>query len=208
MKKFTGFFAVLFFAAFFVYAQTVDLTYAVSMTATGWGPFVRSAETAGTPSVRRQAEAVRVRVNTDIPGTIRYRVFVGGVWSDWKYHNEIAGEAISNKLMESIQVELTGELADKYDVQYMVFQNTAWTSWAANGASAGVTGQRRYVEAIQITLTENRQATPAGSATTTPTRRTPPPPPPPPPTTPAVAPAPAPTPATPQQPAAPSGGRR
>ena len=178
MKKIAVFFVVLLFATAFVNAQnTAVISYSVAMTASGWGPFVSSAEQAGQPGQRRQAEALRVRINqTDIPGTVRFRVHAGGSWSEWKYNNDVAGVIGQNKPIEAIQVELTGDLDDRYDVQYMVFQNNAWTPWVANGVDAGVFGQRRFVEAVQIILTENKAGRrPAGG------RRAPPPPPPPPP---------------------------
>ena len=178
MKKFTGLVVMLFVTAFVVYAQqSAVISYSVAMTSSGWSAFVASAETAGQPGQRRQAEALRVRINpTDIPGTVRFRVNAGGAWSDWKYNNDIAGVIGQSKPIEAIQVELTGELDDKYDVQYMVYQGGNWTAWAANGDTAGAINQKRFVEAVQIILTENKAGRrPQGG------RRPPPPPPPPPP---------------------------
>ena len=177
MKKFAGLIALLFTAGI-VYAQnTAVISYSVAMTTTGWSNFVSSAETAGTPGMKRQAEALRVRINnTDIPGTVRFRVNAGGSWSEWKYNNDVAGVVGQNRPIEAIQVELTGDLDDRYDVQYMVYQGGNWTNWSSNGDSAGVTGQRRFVEGVQIILTENRAGKrPQGG------KRPPPPPPPPPP---------------------------
>jgi len=175
MKRFTVFFALLLLATFALSAQTATVQANVAMTSTGWSGFVADGP-AGTTGARRQAEAIRLRVNTEIPGTIRYRVYAGGAWSEWKYHNDIAGVVGQNKPITSVQIELTGELDDRFDVQYTVFQGGNWTPWIANGADGGDTRSRTFVEAIQVTLTENRAGRrPAGG------RRAPPPPPPAPP---------------------------
>jgi len=174
MKKIAGLLVMLLVAAAFVHAQAPSITYAVAMTSSGWGAFTD--DVGGETGKRRQAEAIRMRVNSELPGTIRYRVNAGGSWSEWKYHNDIAGVIGQSKPIESIQIELTGELDDRFDIQYTVFQNNAWTGWIANGDSAGVVGQKRYVEGIQVILTENKAGRrPAGG------KRAPPPPPPAPP---------------------------
>ena len=178
MKKVAVLIAMLFVTAFMVYAQqTAVISYSVAMTTSGWTAFVASAETAGQTGQRRQAEALRVRINpTDIPGTVRFRVNAGGAWTEWKYNNDVAGVTGQNKPIEAIQVELTGDLDDRYDVQYMVFQGNAWTNWVANGDTAGAIGSKRFVEGVQIILTENKAGRrPAGGK-----RAAPPPPPPPP----------------------------
>jgi len=178
MKKIAIIAAALLFTAAFVHAQAPSVTYTVFMSGpTGWTAPVKDGAEGGESGRRRQTQAIRIRATADnIPGTIKYQVNANGRWSDWKYHNEIAGETGSGAAIEAIRIELTGELDDKYDVQYTVFQNNAWTSWIANGADAGTIGQRRYVEAIQVILTENKAGRrPQGG------RRAAPPPPPAPP---------------------------
>jgi len=174
MKKVAIIAAALLFTAAFVHAQTPSLTYAVAMTSSGWGQFTD--DVAGQTGQRRMAEGIRVRVNSDVAGTVKYRVFAGGRWGDWKYHNEIAGDIGQQRFITSIQVELTGELDDRFDVQYTVFQGGNWTPWVANGADGGATGARSFVEGMQIILTENR----AGRRPQGGKRAAPPPPPAPP----------------------------
>jgi len=174
MKRFTVFFVLLLLAVFAVSAQTPTVLTSVAMTSSGWGAFTD--DVAGQTGVRRQAEAIRLRVNSELPGSIRYRVYAGGAWSEWKYHNDIAGTIGANKFITSVQIELTGELDDRYDIQYTVFQGNAWTPWVANGADGGQTNSRAFVEGLQVILTENRAGRrPQGG------RRAPPPPPPAPP---------------------------
>jgi len=157
MKKIAIIAAALLFTAAFVHAQAPSVTYTVFMSGpTGWTALVKDGAEGGESGRRRQTQAIRIRATADaVPGTIKYQVNANGRWSDWKYHNEIAGE-VGGAPIQAIRIELTGELDDKYDVQYTVFQNGNWTSWIANGADAGVVGQNRYVEAIQVVLTENK----------------------------------------------------
>ena len=60
------------------------------------------------------------------------------------------GEA---KRLEAIQIELTGDIANYYDVYYCVHaQNYGWLDWAKNGEMSGTAGKGYRLEAIQIQL--------------------------------------------------------
>ena len=57
--------------------------------------------------------------------------------------------------MEAIQINLTGEMANHYDVYYRVYvENYGWLDLAQNGESAGTEGLTKRLEAIQIVLVE------------------------------------------------------
>ena len=58
--------------------------------------------------------------------------------------------------MEAIQIRLTGEMANKYDIYYRAHvEDYGWLGWAKNGASAGTIGLSKRLEAIEIKLVEN-----------------------------------------------------
>ena len=55
--------------------------------------------------------------------------------------------------MEAVQIELTGQMADKYDIYYRVHSQTyGWLDWAVNGECAGTSGYGKRLEAVQIKL--------------------------------------------------------
>jgi len=174
MKKVAIIAAVLLFTAAFVHAQNT-VQYMVALNGgQGWTAWASDGEQGGGVS-RRQTEALRIRVTSDLPGTVKYRVNVSGKWSDWMHNNEIAGVPGTNRI-EGIQIELTGELDDKFDIQYSVLQGGTWSTWVANGDTAGAPGSNRFVEGVSIVLSENR----AGRRPQGGKRAAPPPPPSPP----------------------------
>ena len=68
-----------------------------------------------------------------------------------------------SKRMEAVQIQLTGEMAKKYDVYYRAHVQTyGWLGWTKNGAKAGTEGMSKRMEAIQIQLVEKGKAGPAG----------------------------------------------
>ena len=63
--------------------------------------------------------------------------------------------------LEAIQIELTGDMANWYDVWYRVHaQNVGWMGWACNGAQSGTAGYSRRLEGIQILLVPKGAAGP------------------------------------------------
>ena len=68
------------------------------------------------------------------------------------------------KRLEAIQIELTDEMAEQYDIYYRVHSQTyGWLGWAKNGESAGTEGQAKRLEAIEIQLVEKGGAAPGST---------------------------------------------
>lgn len=66
---------------------------------------------------------------------------------------EIAGTVGKNKQIEALGIQLTGKMAENYDVYYRVHSSEfGWLGWAKNGENAGSQGYGRPVEALQIRL--------------------------------------------------------
>ena len=69
-----------------------------------------------------------------------------------------SGEA---KRLEAIQILLTGEMANKYDIYYRVHAQTyGWLAWAKNGESAGTEGLAKRLEGIEIVLVNKGESPP------------------------------------------------
>lgn len=67
--------------------------------------------------------------------------------------------------LEAIEIKLTGEVANHYDVYYRVHaQSFGWLDWAKNGQSAGTAGYAKRLESIQIVLVPKNGPAPGATA--------------------------------------------
>ncbi len=65
----------------------------------------------------------------------------------------IMGTSGQGLRMEAIKIQLTGEVANYYDVYYQVHaQSVGWLDWAKNGEEAGTAGFSYRLEAIKVKL--------------------------------------------------------
>lgn len=136
----------------------------------GWQDYKTTGEMAGTTGQARQMEALTIDVvkesydsdNSDevvsetLSGAIQYRTHCQDYGDmEWVSDGAVSGTVGKSKRMEAIQISLTGELADTYDIWYQVhsayFGNLGW---AKNGEWAGSSGYSRAIEAITILLIE------------------------------------------------------
>ena len=57
---------------------------------------------------------------------------------NWAENGELSGTYGRAKRLEAIQIELTGEMKNHYDIYYRVHaQSFGWLGWAKNGESSG-----------------------------------------------------------------------
>jgi uncharacterized protein YjdB len=83
---------------------------------------------------------------------------------DWVSDGALSGTSGQSKRLEAIQIQLTGEAANNYDIYYRVHaQNVGWMDWAKNGESAGTAGFSYRLEAIQIVLVNKGAAAPGST---------------------------------------------
>lgn len=110
----------------------------------------------GTVGSAKRLEAIKIRNNTGIEGSVEYQVHCQTFgWLDWTSDGDIAGLTGMAKRLEAIRIRLTGTLAEKYDIYYRVHcQTFGWMGWVKNGALAGSTNYAKRLEAIQIKLVE------------------------------------------------------
>ena len=84
--------------------------------------------------------------------------------SKWNENGEISGTEGKAKQLEAIQIKLTGEIANEYDVYYRVHaQEFGWLGWATNGESAGTAGYNYQLEAVEIKLVKKGEKEPEGT---------------------------------------------
>ena len=99
-------------------------------------------------------------------GGITYRTHVQTRgWLGWEANGAMSGTSGQSKRLEAIEINLTGTMAQKYDIYYRVHaQGIGWMGWAKNGESAGTTGYALRLEGIEIRLVPKGSKAP-GSTT-------------------------------------------
>ena len=145
----------------------VDVSYRTQVQTYGWQKTVKNGQLAGTMGQGKRMETMTISVK-DLAGTdsdlgIRYNAHVQSIgWQGdvndpetWKKDGENAGTVGMGKRLEAIQIELSGDDAEKYDVYYRVHaQSYGWLNWAKNGEISGTAGYGKRLEGIQIIVVE------------------------------------------------------
>lgn len=140
------------------------LTYRAHIQNDGWLPNKNSGVT-GTTGQGKQMEAFYLSLNdTPFSGNIQFRSYINATgWQDFKT-NGISGTTGIGKGIEAINIRLTGELANHYDVYYRVHSAYLdWLDWAKNGENAGSIGFNRNIEAFEIKLVKKGKPAPGNT---------------------------------------------
>ena len=144
-----------------------SVAYRVHVQSYGWMNTVENGATAGTQGESKRLEAFTAELkNSPYSGSIQYRTHIQNIgWeTDWCNTSEKSGTVGQSKRLEAIQIRLSGEIAEHYDIYYRTHvQKIGWLGWAKNGESAGSEGFSYRMEAIQICLTPKEGAAPGSS---------------------------------------------
>lgn len=103
----------------------------------------------------KELEAFKIDLNNNgVSGDVVYQAYTTSTgWQPQVGSGKVAGSTTSGKLIEAIKVNLTGDMASKYDVYYRVLTGqTGWLGWAKNGNPAGKVGFGCEIKAIQVRL--------------------------------------------------------
>jgi uncharacterized protein YjdB len=95
-------------------------------------------ETCGAAEQSKRLKALNAEVDSAVvPGGIRYSVRNrDSDHEDWMKDGE-AATAGRSKYVKVLRIELTGKLAERYDIHYRVYAaGSGWTAWVKNGAAA------------------------------------------------------------------------
>jgi uncharacterized protein YjdB len=143
-------------------AKTAFQTNGVSVSAhvqnQGWKAAATSG-VAGTTGKALRLEGLKMQLASQpYSGSIEYQVHVQNIgWQDKVSDGQLAGTTGKALRAEAVKVNLTGEMAEHFDVEYRVHvQNLGWTSWVRNGEAAGTTGKALRAEAIEVRLVAKR----------------------------------------------------
>lgn len=131
----------------------------------GWMSPVGGGSVAGTTGRGLPMEALEAQLGWyGHSGSIELRGHVSNVgWQQWSEGH--CGTTGKSQRIEAVQIRLTGEAAEKYDIWYCAHvSGIGWLDWACNGAAAGSAGKGRAIEAVKLILVEKGGAAPGSSS--------------------------------------------
>ncbi len=137
------------------YVRNPGITYRTHVQTYGWQDWVKNGKRAGTVGESKRLEALEAKLANDyVPGGVRYSTHVQTYgWQGWRSDGALAGTEGESKRLEAICIELTGEVAQYFDVWYRVqVQTFGWLGWAKNGESTGTTNLSKRMETLQVKL--------------------------------------------------------
>ena len=150
------------------------VSYKTHVQSFGWQKWVYNGTMSGTEGKAKRLEGININLtNKPYSGDIVYTTHVQKYgWKDgkpedasrasWKRNGEMSGTSGEAKRLEAICIDLTGEMAEHYDIYYRVHaQSFGWLGWAKNGQESGTAGYAKRLEGIQIVLVPKGGAAPA-----------------------------------------------
>ncbi len=154
-------------------ADTPNVTYRTHVEREGWQSWKYNGQMSGTSGQSKRLEGIEIELsNKDYSGGIAYTTHVERIgWqgdvsnsSTWMKDGAMAGTSGRSLRLEAICIELTGEMAEHYDIYYRVHaEQYGWLGWAKNGEASGTAGCSKRLEGIQIVLVEKGGAAPANT---------------------------------------------
>ena len=162
--KFKGNYSGTAKGTFKIEVRTASISYKAHVQNIGWQDAVTDGAVAGTSGKSLRVEALKVSVDgAGTEGSVQIRAHVQDIgWQDWSSEGGTTGQS---KRVEAMQLRLTGDLAERYDIYYRVHaQNYGWMGWAKNGEKAGTEGYSYRLEAIQVKLVPKGGAAPGSTA--------------------------------------------
>jgi uncharacterized protein YjdB/beta-N-acetylglucosaminidase len=129
----------------------------------GWQDPVADGADSGTIGKSLRLEAVKINLqNSPYSGGITYQSHVQDYgWMGSVSNGTISGTVGQSKRMEAINIQLTGDIANYFDVYYRVnVELYGWLGWAKDGMDAGSTGLSKRIETIEIKLVPKGQGDP------------------------------------------------
>ena len=139
--------------ASFTIKSNAQVTYRSYLKKSGYQAWKKNGKASGGSSKPILGFKVKVE-KSGYSGSIQYRSNING-WQAWKKDGSLSGTTKSSKKLQAIQIKLTGELAEYFDVYYRVAVPKFGTlGWAKNGQTAGTIGYGSTIKTIYIRLCE------------------------------------------------------
>ena len=149
-----------------IYKAKSTVSYTTHVQDIGWQNYFSNGAVAGTTGRSLRLEGIKIQVNSPYSGGITYSTHVQNIgWQNYVSNNAMSGTSGKSLRLEAIKINLTGELANQYDIYYRVHaENYGWLGWAKNGQEAGTEGFAYRLEGIQIVLVEKGGSAPGSTS--------------------------------------------
>lgn len=151
-------------------SKQLAVSYRTHVQDFGWQSYVENGDISGTVGQAKRLEGIDISLqNTPYLGGIEYRTHIENIgWENYYRSNGVmSGTSGKSLRLEAIQIRLTGEMANRYDVYYQVHaENFGWLAMAKNGEQSGTAGYAYRLEGIRILLVKKGDPAPAGAAGT------------------------------------------
>lgn len=131
----------------------------------GWMSAVSDGKVAGTTGRGLSLEALSCGFEWyGHNGGIQLRGHVSSIgWQSWG--NGSCGTTDQSKSLEAVQMRLTGDAANAYNIWYSVHSaDYGWLGWAKNGEPAGTAGKSKAAQAVKVVLVPKGGAAPGSVA--------------------------------------------
>ncbi|UJF15236.1 N-acetylmuramoyl-L-alanine amidase [Jeotgalibaca sp. MA1X17-3] len=154
--------------AAFKMKDSASIIYSTHIEKVGWSADSKDGKMSGTQERSLRMEALKVSLKTNqYSGGVTYKTHVEkNGWMNEVSNGAISGTTGQAKRVEAIQLNLTGEMAQHYDIYYRSYAQTyGWLGWAKNGMSSGTEGMGKRLEGLEIKLVEKGLPAPAVIAT-------------------------------------------
>lgn len=143
-----------------------SVIYSAHVQTYGWLPETKDGALMGTTGEAKRMEVMQIRLDNidSYPDSgINYSAHVQTYgWMNPVSNGTLCGTSGQAKRMEAIKIELTGAIAEEYDIYYCVHvQSFGWLAWAKNGEVAGTSGLAKRVESVCIKLVAKGDAAPS-----------------------------------------------
>ena len=153
--------------------RDVNVAYRTHVQTYGWQGWKYNGQMSGTYGQAKRLEGINIKLtNKKYSGSIVYTTHVQTYgWqgdqnnpNTWPRDGKISGTQGEAKRLEAIRIELTGEMAEHYDVYYRVHaQSFGWLNWTCNGQPSGTAGLAKRLEGIQVVLVPKGSGAPANT---------------------------------------------
>lgn len=133
----------------------LEIYYSAYLYGIGWTPWKDDNTLCQAPagSYVTALKAGLINQAPGVTGTLVYQVNLSGYgWLDQVENGASLGGEEGDAPLEAVRFNLTGQLAEQYDVYYTVFQNGVWTPWAMNGETAGQEGASLRVDGVRASV--------------------------------------------------------
>jgi hypothetical protein len=156
-----------------VWAETTpNVRYRTHVENKGWQEFVSDGVLSGTTGENLRLEGIQIELENQVANLdVAYQTHIQNYgWEDqgdntnWKKNGDTSGTTGESLRLEAIQIKLTGDTADQFDIWYQVHaQNMGWLAWTKNGESAGTEGFGYRLEGIKIQILSAGSSAPSGT---------------------------------------------